>query len=119
MSGFFGSRVTQPIEYDPPSSKIGLQVVPRLVVFHSPPEAMATYQTLRLRGSMAMSPTRPGVMHGPIARSGSRLMVSVVRGSSAAAAERPSRHAASASPGATRQTVDDMAWLAFVMGVTE
>ncbi len=30
---------------DPPSSKIGVNVVPRLTVFHSPPKAVTTYQT--------------------------------------------------------------------------
>ena len=36
--GLLGSRVTQPIEYDPWSSKIGVKVVPELTVFHTPPE---------------------------------------------------------------------------------
>ena len=40
--GFFGSRTTQPIEYDPSPSNTGVQVVPALVVFHTPPEAAAT-----------------------------------------------------------------------------
>ena len=39
--GFFGSTVTQPIEYDPSRSKIGVQVVALLVVFHTTPEATA------------------------------------------------------------------------------
>src|SRR5690349_18074901 len=58
-SGFFGSRVTQPSEYDPPSSKIGWKLRPRLVVFQSPPDDVATYHTLRLRGSTATSEMRP------------------------------------------------------------
>src|SRR3954447_20814340 len=51
--------VTHPSEYDPPSSKTGSKVTPRLVVFQSPPDAVATYQTLRSRGSTATSAMRP------------------------------------------------------------
>src|ERR1051325_10425019 len=58
-SGFLASSVTHPSEYDPPSSKMGCQFNPRLVVFHSPPDAVATYQTLRFRGSTATSAIRP------------------------------------------------------------
>ena len=38
--------VTQPIEYEPSLSKIGVQVVPLLAVFQTPPEPTATYQVL-------------------------------------------------------------------------
>src|SRR5262245_65737638 len=72
--------VMQPTEYDPWLSKIDFQVIPRLVVFHTPPDAIATYQTLRFLGSTAMSPMRPGVMHGPIGRSPSAFMPAVLKG---------------------------------------
>src|SRR5262245_43708216 len=69
MSGLFGSSVTQPSEYDPPSSKTGFQLMPRFCVFQSPLEAVETYHTFRLRGSTTMSDTRPGVDAGPMLRS--------------------------------------------------
>src|SRR4051812_8193013 len=43
----------------PPSSKIGVNVAPRFVVFHTPPKAVATYQVLVFFGSISMSATRP------------------------------------------------------------
>ncbi len=61
VSGFFGSTVTHPSEYDPPSSKIGWKLTPWLTVFHKPPDAVATYQMLRFRGSTATSAMRPEV----------------------------------------------------------
>ena len=39
--GFRGSIVTHPMEYDPSPSKTGVQVVPLLVVFQTPPEQTA------------------------------------------------------------------------------
>src|SRR5580700_11878621 len=59
MSEFFGSTTTTPSEYDPPSSKTGAQLSPRLLVFHNPPDAVAAYHTLRLCGSTATSSMRP------------------------------------------------------------
>ncbi len=50
-----GSRTTQQSVNDPCSSKMGVKVMPRLVVYQRPPKALATYQTLRFRGSMVMS----------------------------------------------------------------
>ena len=47
-SGLVGSSVTSPIEYEGWSSKIGVHVMPALVVFHRPPEPTATYQVLRV-----------------------------------------------------------------------
>ena len=84
--GFAGSIVTQPIEYDGWSSKIGVQVVPALVVFHTPPEPTATYQVARFSGWMAMSATRPDISAGPIPRSSSPAnVVGVMREPSSAA----------------------------------
>ncbi len=60
---------TQPIEYEPSPSKTGVQVVPALVVFHTPPEAAATYQVLGRVGSTAMSTMRPPTVAGPMLRS--------------------------------------------------
>src|SRR5262245_41476394 len=47
---------------------MGFQVVPALVVFHTPPEATATYQVERSRGSTVTSMMRPEVNAGPISR---------------------------------------------------
>ena len=47
------------MENDPWSSNTGVQVVPALVVFHTPPEATATHQWPRAPGTTAMSPIRP------------------------------------------------------------
>src|SRR5947199_1081290 len=64
-----GSTVTQPMEKDFSSSKIGLKLTPALVVFQTPPPAVATYQTRPSRGSTARSMMRPEVRAGPIGRS--------------------------------------------------
>jgi hypothetical protein len=45
---------------------MGFQVVPALVVFHTPPEPTATYHKLKSLGSMAMSAIRPDINAGPI-----------------------------------------------------
>src|SRR5687767_6890807 len=55
----FGSTTTQQSVNDPPSSKIGAKVMPRFSVFHSPPNALATYHTLGFLGSISTSATRP------------------------------------------------------------
>ena len=61
--------VTQPVEYETWSSKMGLNVVPAFVVFHTPPEAVARYHTRLSLGSTARSTMRPEIMAGPIWRS--------------------------------------------------
>jgi hypothetical protein len=52
----------------PWSSKMGENVVPALVVFHTPPYAVATYHMLLSRGFTARSVMRPDVFAGPIER---------------------------------------------------
>src|SRR4051812_42267419 len=64
----FGSTFTAPRENDPPSSKIGVKVLPRFSVLMRPPDALATYHTLGFFGSMSTSATRPVVMSGPMWR---------------------------------------------------
>src|SRR5262249_19197809 len=76
---FFGSTTTQHSVNDPPSSKIGVNVTPRLVVFHKPPKAVATYHVFGFLGSMAMSCTRPVEIAGPMLRSSSPLRTSAVK----------------------------------------
>src|SRR4030095_2309583 len=45
---------------------MGLQVVPALMVFQTPPEATATYQVLRSVGCTARSPILPEATAGPL-----------------------------------------------------
>src|SRR5678815_2261269 len=58
-----------PIEYDGSLSTSGGDVVPAFVVFHTPPDATATYQMRLSRGWTAMSAMRPDVSAAPIDRS--------------------------------------------------
>src|SRR4029079_8796876 len=58
-----------PMENEPWPSKTEDQVVPALVVFHTPPEAAATYQVLGFVGSTATSTMRPPTTAGPMLRS--------------------------------------------------
>src|SRR5512138_2167630 len=53
------------MEKEPSLSKRGVQVVPPFTVFHTPPEATATYQVSGCSGSTARSPMRPEVTAGP------------------------------------------------------
>jgi hypothetical protein len=62
-------------------SKTGVNVVPELVVFQTPPEAAATKYRLRSLGSTAKSTTRPEVKAGPIERSRSPANVPLDIGS--------------------------------------
>src|SRR4051812_10442791 len=71
MFEFFGSTTTQQSVKDPPSSKTGVNVVPRLVVFQRPPNAVATYHVFGDLGSIAMSWTRPVWIAGPMLRNSS------------------------------------------------
>src|SRR5258708_5774202 len=48
---------------------MGVNVVPAFVVFHTPPDAVAKYQTRVSLGSTARSTMRPEIMAGPIGRS--------------------------------------------------
>jgi hypothetical protein len=51
----FGSTTTQQSVKEPCSSKTGTKVMPRLTVFHNPPNALATYHTLGFFGSISTS----------------------------------------------------------------
>src|SRR5258708_34023921 len=48
---------------------MGVNVVPAFVVFHTPPDAVAKYQTRVSLGSTARSTMRPEIMADPIGRS--------------------------------------------------
>src|SRR5689334_11481883 len=47
---------------------MGVKLMPALVVFHSPPDAVATYHVLLSVGCTAMSRMRPEITPGPIER---------------------------------------------------
>ena len=70
-----------PIEYEPSRSNTGVQVVPSLTVFQTPPEAEATKKCEGLFGSTAKPMTRPEVNAGPIERNLKPLKVGVDIGS--------------------------------------
>ena len=67
--------MTQPTENDFSPSNTGSQVVPALVVFHTPPHATAIYQVCLSPGATAMSTTRPELIAGPMPRRASPLKV--------------------------------------------
>src|SRR6185369_9105223 len=67
-SGLLGASAMSPIESVPWRSKIGFQVTPPLVVFHKPPDALATYTTLGSPGTPSTSATRPPMTAGPMLR---------------------------------------------------
>ncbi len=69
----FGSTTTQQRLNEPWSSNTGVKVMPRLTVFHNPPNALATYHTLGFFGSISMSWMRPVASAGPTLRSSSPL----------------------------------------------
>jgi hypothetical protein len=75
---FFGSMTMQQLLKEPPSSKIGVNVAPRLTVFQTPPNAAATYQVFGFFGSIAMSCTRPVWITGPMLRKVRPLRTSAV-----------------------------------------
>src|SRR5215467_2927664 len=83
ISGWLGSMVTQPTEYDASFSNTGCQVVPAFVVFHRPPLPTATYQMSWSVGWIAMSLTRPDVMAGPMFLNSSPLNGSFFSGAAA------------------------------------
>src|SRR5262245_49015715 len=68
MSGLEGAMVTSPIELCASLSKSGSHVVPLFMVFHNPPEAVATYMMCGLLSTTAKSSMRPPIIAGPIDR---------------------------------------------------
>src|SRR2546423_15680633 len=67
-SGLDGATATAPTDQTSSSSVSGVQVVPALAVFHSPPLALATYMTAGLDSTTATSQTRPLMFAGPSGR---------------------------------------------------
>src|SRR5438046_1078746 len=68
---------TSPIVETFSLSNTGSQVVPLLVVFHTPPEAVPTYTIFVSLSTTAKSSTRPHIAAGPISRNARFLNLSV------------------------------------------
>src|SRR5690349_25081148 len=66
-----------PMVETPSLSNPGSQVVPLLVVFQTPPEAVPTYTILGLLSTTAKSSMRPPMTAGPISRNSKFLNLSV------------------------------------------
>src|SRR5262245_61701315 len=66
--GLDGATATAPTDQTSSASVKGVQVVPALVVFQSPPVAVATYMTAGLESTTATSHTRPLMLAGPSGR---------------------------------------------------
>ena len=78
MSGFDGASAMSPKVLTAMVSKTLIQVWPRLVLFHSPPDAEATYSVDGSPGMASMSWTRPPVTAGPMTRGRKASMSEVV-----------------------------------------
>src|SRR5688500_20052198 len=76
MFELFGSTTTQQRLNAGPSSRMGMNVTPRLTVFHNPPNAAATYHTFGSFGSISMSAMRPVTRPGPSERTGTPFITS-------------------------------------------
>src|SRR5713226_1084957 len=68
IAGSEGATVTSPMVETPSLSNTGSHVVPALVVFQTPPEAVPTYTVLGLDSTTAKSSIRPPMMAGPSSR---------------------------------------------------
>ena len=71
--------------------------MPRFSVFHNPPNAVATYQTLGFFGSISTSCTRPVVSVGPILRNSKPFRALAVRPEGSCAPRRAAHAAAAAN----------------------
>ena len=67
-SGFCCETATSPIASSPLVCKSGVNVAPLLVVFHTPPCAVPTYQIAVFFSYTARSEMRPDMIAGPIER---------------------------------------------------
>src|SRR6266576_707208 len=84
--GSDGAIAMSPIVDTLSLSNIGSHVVPLLVVFHTPPEAVPTYTMFGLLSTTAKSSMRPPIVAGPISRNSRFLNLSVGFGWSPGAA---------------------------------
>src|SRR4029077_5847855 len=76
-AGSDGAIAISPIVDTLSLSKTGSPVVPLLVVFQTPPEAVPTYTMLGLLSTTAKSSMRPPIVAGPISRNSRLLNLSV------------------------------------------
>src|SRR5947199_6147089 len=77
IEGSDGAIAMSPIVDTPSLSNIGSHVVPLLVVFQTPPEAVPTYTMFGLLSTTAKSSMRPPIVAGPISRNSRFLNLSV------------------------------------------
>src|SRR6202521_5818078 len=75
--GSEGAIAMSPIVETLSLSNIGSHVVPLLVVFQTPPEAVPTYTMFGLLSTTAKSSMRPPIVAGPISRNSKFLSLSV------------------------------------------
>src|SRR6267142_4760079 len=85
-AGSDGAIAMSPIVDTPSLSNMGSQVVPLLVVFQTPPDAVPTYTMFGLLSTTAKSSIRPPIVAGPISRNFRVLSLSVGFGWSPGAA---------------------------------
>src|SRR5437660_5494250 len=76
-AGSDGAIAMSPIVDTPSLSNMGSQVVPLLVVFQTPPDAVPTYTMFGLLSTTAKSSIRPPIVAGPISRNSRFLNLSV------------------------------------------
>src|SRR5580704_1516776 len=74
--GTDGATAISPMVETLSLSKIGSQVVPLFVVFHTPPEAVPTYTIFGLLSTTAKSSILPPITAGPISRNSRFLNLS-------------------------------------------
>src|SRR5713226_6328058 len=86
MDGSEGAIAMSPIVDTLSLSNTGSHVVPLLVVFHTPPEAVPTYTMFGLLSTTAKSSMRPPMIAGPISRNSRFFNLSVRFGWSPGAA---------------------------------
>src|SRR2546427_605512 len=77
IEGSDGAIAMSPIVDTSSLSNIGSHVVPLLVVFQTPPEAVPTYTMFGLLSTTAKSSMRPPIVAGPISRNSRFLNLSV------------------------------------------
>src|SRR5271165_7378058 len=82
MEGSEGAVAMSPIVETPSLSNTGSQVVPLLVVFHTPPDATPTNTMFGLLSTTAKSSMRPPITAGPSSRNSNPLNLSFAGGAS-------------------------------------
>src|SRR5256886_2742148 len=109
--GSDGAIAMSPIVDTLSLSNIGSHVVPLLVVFHTPPEAVPTYTMFGLLSTTAKSSMRPPMTAGPISRNSRFLNLSVGLWGSGAARASTAVAPTSATPATIVRSVLDVSFI--------